>query len=158
MRLQRERPIEEGDIWRLLCLADPDRALRVLRLEGVGGNWNLEAWQSFLWEASEKATAELQFELADLLLEMPDAPLGELLSSAASWLRRRRETFMNKSPPDGVQFFRLWDRSAKLTYEKGEDGELGDADDLLTRALNEPGGDSRVGPSGQPHCCRAEGG
>ncbi len=75
MRLQREMPIEEGDIWRRLCLADPDRALRVLCLEGAGGNWNFEAWQSFLWEANEKATVEIQFALADLLLEMPDAAL-----------------------------------------------------------------------------------
>ncbi len=103
MRLQREMPWEEQDIWRRFCSADPDRGLRALRLEAAIGNWNVEAWQSFFWEVGEKEEVELQFELADLLIEMPDAALGELLSTATSWLRRRRETFTSK---DGARFFR----------------------------------------------------
>ena len=49
MRLQRERPFEEEDVWRLFCSADPDRALRALRLEADTGKWKIEAWQSLLF-------------------------------------------------------------------------------------------------------------
>ena len=97
MRLQREMPLEERDVWRAFCSADPDRGLRALRIEADVGNWNVEAWLSLVWEASEKEEVEFQFELADLLIEMPDAALGELLSTATSWLRRRRETYRTRS-------------------------------------------------------------
>ena len=39
MRLQRERHFEQGDVWRVFCAADPDRALRGLVLESENGEW-----------------------------------------------------------------------------------------------------------------------
>jgi hypothetical protein len=84
MRLQRERHFEEGDIWRMFCAADPDRALRGLQFEGNNGQWEAAAWQSLLWAASDKGEREFQFELAGVLARMPDGPLQELLPSAAS--------------------------------------------------------------------------
>ena len=94
MRLQQERRFEEGDIWRVLCSADPERALRGLRADAAAGQWNAEAWRCLLWTAAEKSDQALQIELADMLLGMPDGPLGELLPSASTWLQRRRENLM----------------------------------------------------------------
>jgi SIR2-like domain len=140
MRLQREKPFEEDNIWQLFCSADPDRALRALSLEADAGNWQVEAWRSFIWAAGDKAEGEFQFELTDLLAKMPDAHLGELLSSATSWLQKVREILSASDRPGGPQFFRLWDRFADLTYGNAGNGEPGYDDDPLTRALNEPGG------------------
>jgi hypothetical protein len=102
MRLQRERPFEEEDVWRLFCSADPHRALRALRLKADAGEWKIEAWHPLLGAASEAGEPELQFELADLLARMPDEFLGELLSSAIPWLQRRRETLAANDRPDGA--------------------------------------------------------
>jgi hypothetical protein len=101
MRLQRERPFEEDDIWQLFCSADPDRALRALSLEADAGTWQVEAWRSFLWAAGQKAEGEFQFVLADLLAKMPDAHLRELLSSATSWLQNVRKTLSTNHRPGG---------------------------------------------------------
>jgi hypothetical protein len=140
MRLQRERPFEEGDVWRLFCSSDPDRALRALRLEADGGTWEAEAWRPLLSAAGEKEEADFQSELAELLARMPDVRLGDLLSSATYWLRQRREILTRSNGPNGARLFRLWDRFADLTYEGVENGAVGDDNDLPTRALNEPGG------------------
>jgi hypothetical protein len=140
MRLQRERPFEEDDIWHLFCAADPDRALYALRLEADAGTWQVEAWRSFLRVAGEKADGEFQFHLADLLAKMPEAPLGELLSSAASWLQKLRETLSATDRPGGPQFFRLWDKFADMAYGNEENGQVEHDDDLFKGALSEPGG------------------
>jgi hypothetical protein len=71
---------------------------------------------------------------------MPEVPLGELLSSATSWLRSCRETLTAKDQPGGPRFFRLWDRLADRTYTEDGSADIEGEDDLLTRALNEPGG------------------
>jgi hypothetical protein len=139
IRLQRERPFE-GDVWRLFCSADPDRALRALRLEADAGEWKVEAWQPLLWAAGNAGKPEFQFELADLLARMPDEFLRELLSSAIPWLQKRRETFTANDRPGGPRFLPLWDRFAALTYSEAGEAEVGKDDDLLVRALGEPGG------------------
>ena len=101
MRLQRERQFEEGDVWRVFCSADPDRALRGLKLEADAGNWQADAWRSLMWAAVEKGEAEFQFELADLLLQMPDTSLVEILPAVTSWLQRRRELLSATDKPGG---------------------------------------------------------
>jgi hypothetical protein len=141
MRLQRERHFEEGDIWRMFCAADPDRALRGLQFEGNNGQWEAAAWQSLPWAASDKGEREFQFELAGVLARMPDGPLQELLPSAASRLQRRRPVLSAADRPGGARFLPLWDRLAALTYREQEAGDPGtDYDDLLTQSLNSPGG------------------
>jgi hypothetical protein len=142
MRLQRERHFEEGDVWRVFCSADPDRALRGLKLDGDAGNWRPEAWRNLIWAAVDKGEPAFQFELADLLLRMPDAPLIELLPSVTSWLQRRRELLSAIDKAGGPRFLRVWDRFANLTYSDAEqaEGEVAIDRDVLTSALNEPGG------------------
>ncbi|WP_168197930.1 SIR2 family protein [Pseudolabrys sp. FHR47] len=143
MRLQRERHFDQGDVWRVFCSADPERALRGLQLEAAGNQWEPEAWRYLIWAANEKGDASFQFTLAGLLLQMPDAPLSELLPAATSWLQRRREVLSaTESIENPPQFFPLWDRFADLVYLSSDDAsekdELGD--DLLTESLNRPGG------------------
>jgi hypothetical protein len=140
MRLQRERQFEEGDVWRVLCSADPERALRGLRHDEDRSEWNVDAWRPLLWVASEKGEPEFQFDLANLLLRMPDRPLGELLPAAASWLQRRREVLATTDRPSGPRFLPLWDRFARLTYAEATPAESGAEVDLDQRSLNEPGG------------------
>ncbi len=141
MRLQREQYFEQGDIWRVFCSADPERALRGLKLEADDGRWDVEAWRCLIWAASEKGDADFQLPMADLVLNMPEAPLRELLPAAASWLQRQRELVSTGGRPGGPRFLPLWDRLADLTYGLTNDGavELGD-DDFLTESLNRPGG------------------
>jgi hypothetical protein len=142
IRLQRERHFEQGDVWRVFCAADPERALRGLGLEAANDQWKPEAWRSLLWAANEKEDAPFQFALADLVLQMPDAPLFELLPAATSWLQRRREMLSSPDPLGRSRFFLLWDRFADLTYlpmDIGADAEQVGSD-LMTEALNRPGG------------------
>ena len=88
----------------------------------------------------EKEEKDFQSDLADSLAKMPDAPLSNLLPSATSWLQRRRETLAANDGPDGARVLRLWDRLADLTYESDEGSAVADENDLVTQALNEPGG------------------
>jgi hypothetical protein len=141
MRLQRERYFEQGDVWRVFCSADPERALRGLSLEADNGRWDPEAWRCLLWAASEKGGAGFQFNLADLLLRMPNDPLCELLQSAPSWLQKRREILAVLDRPGGARFLQLWDRFADLTYvPEGDVVGSEDGDNILTESLNSPGG------------------
>jgi hypothetical protein len=141
MRLQRERHFEQGDVWRVFCSADPERALRGLRLEADNGEWDPEAWRCLLWAANDKGDASFQFGLADLILKMPEASLRELLPAATSWLQRRREALSASDRPGGPGFLPLWDRFADVAYARQEDAaETEDDDDLITESLNRPGG------------------
>ncbi len=141
MRLQRERHFEQGDVWRVFCSADPERALRGLGLEAGNGQWDSEAWRCLLWAANEKGDATFQFALADLVLRMPETTLRKLLQSVPPWLQRRREVLSATEQPGGARFLPLWDKLAGLTYgAQGDAADAEDGDDLLTESLNRPGG------------------
>jgi hypothetical protein len=141
MRIQREQRFEQGDIWRVFCAADPDRALRGLKLEAARGEWDADAWRSLIWAACDKGSEDFQFELAECLLRMPEGPLLELLSSATSWLQKRRGILAAAEREGGPRFLPLWDRFADLAYDHdAEGGAVREDDDLETASLNEPGG------------------
>ena len=141
VRLQSERPFEEGDVWRKCCSADPYRALQGLGLEAGHGRWEAGAWRDLLWAAADNGEQELQFQLADLLLQMPDGLLQELLRPAAMWLRDRREVLSPADVPGGPWFLRLWDHLASLTYRDQEPEDAGAfSNDLVDQSVNSPGG------------------
>lgn len=143
MRLQREQRFEQGDVWRVFCMADPDRALRGLELEARAGKWNSDAWRCLLWAANEKGDRLFQLTLADLMAQMPDEPLIELLPSATSWLQRRRDILAVANDAGGPRYLALWDRFADVTYPIGSEGVAQtneDSDDLMTESLNRPSG------------------
>jgi NAD-dependent SIR2 family protein deacetylase len=141
MRLQRERHFDQGDIWRVFCGADPDRALRGLRAEADAGRWESEAWRSLLWAANDKGDADFQFTIGGLMLRMPEARLVEVFSAATSWLQKRREVLAVTDGPHPPIFFQLWDRFADSAYGAAERDDGQDKGrDLLTEVLNHPGG------------------
>ncbi|WP_119716990.1 SIR2 family protein [Cognatilysobacter tabacisoli] len=140
-RIQVERRFEEGDLWRVFSAADPERALRGLVVEGDAGRWPVEAWRYLLWAAAEHEGTALQHAVSEQILRMREDALTCLLDSAASWIERRRvqlwETENGHSP-----FFQVWDRLAAIAYAQREPAKAhgGFADDLLSEALNRPGG------------------
>ena len=141
MRLQRERHFEQGDIWRVFCSADPERALRGLRLEADNNQWEAEAWRCLLWAANENGDASFQSALADIMLQMPEAALSELLPAATSWLQRQREALSVPDQPGGLRFLPLWDRFADRAYTPENDAAENESDgDLISEPLNRPGG------------------
>jgi hypothetical protein len=141
MRLQRERHFEQGDIWRVFCSADPERALRGLRLEAGNNQWEAGAWRCLLWAANENGDASFQSALADLMLQMPEAALSELLPAATSWLQRQREALSVPDQPGGLRFLSLWDRFADRAYTPENDAaENESGGDLISESLNRPGG------------------
>jgi hypothetical protein len=139
MRLQRERPFDHDDVWRLLCEADPERAYRGLQSDARSSHWEPTAWRDLLWIAADKGDPALQFELAESLLTMPEGKLAEVLEPAASWLQKRRETLRGDATDD-ASFFRVWDRLAVLAYPR-EAVSLEEAEtDLVDTALTDPAG------------------
>ena len=141
MRLQRERHFEQGDVWRAFCSADPERALRGLRLEADNAQWDSEAWRCLFWETNEIGDAAFQFALADLVLKMPEAPLRVLLPTVSSWLQKRRGVLSALDQPGGARFLPVWDRLADLTYgAQGDATNAEDGGDLSNESLSRPGG------------------
>lgn len=138
MRLQREQHFEQSNIWRLLCNADPQRALRGLVSDAGANRWDTHAWQPFFWAASEVDDPTFQSAIADVLVQIPDEPLYSILSSATSWLQRRRQVLMVAT--EGVKkFSKVWDHLASVAYRaKAADPKVDQ--DIESSALNEPGG------------------
>jgi hypothetical protein len=139
LRLQQEQQFAEGNVWRVFCSADPDRALRGLMAEAAEGRWDAASWRSLLNVASEKGDADFQIGVAAAMRGMPGAQLTEMLSVATSWLQRRRADLAIDNL--STHFFPVWDRFADLAYVG--DGPLEDHDggnDALSEALNRPGG------------------
>jgi len=142
MRLQREQYYEQGDVWRVFCAADPERALHGLELEAANDRWDPEAWRCLLSVAADHGEAVFQHALADLLLRMPAASLGQTLTAVTSWLQRRRDILSATDISDGARLLPLWDRCADLAYlpEREADAAGKNSRDLATEALNRPGG------------------
>jgi hypothetical protein len=141
MRLQRERHFDQGDIWRVFCNADPERALRGLRADADAGRWEGEAWRALLWAANDKGDDTFQFAVGELILCMPEATLRDVFPAATSWLQKRRGVLSSSEQPSGPLLFRLWDRFADSAYDDAPaQEEPSEGRDLMTEALNHPGG------------------
>jgi hypothetical protein len=141
MRLQRERHFDQGDIWRVFCNADPDRALRGLRADAEAERWVGDAWRPLLWAANDKGDEAFQFGIGELMLRMPEAALRDVFPAATSWLQKRRETLSTQAEGRAPLFFQLWDRFADSAYDNAPVAEEPtEGRDLMTEALNRPGG------------------
>lgn len=141
LRRQQENQFEEGETWRLLCQAEPDRALRALRSDAEKGQWREEAWRPFFWAADDIEDLNFQRAITDLLLEMPNDSLAPVLPSATSWLRRQAEALRSSGNRDGSWLLQVWDKLADVAFaEQADDERVRADDDPLMAALNEPGG------------------
>lgn len=143
LRLQQEQHFDEGDLWRVFCGADPERALRGLKHESDSGRWDHGAWRVLLWAAAEKGDAAFQHDVAELIFAMPVAILGEILHAATSWMARQRDALVQAPQQGEAYFFTVWDCLANLAYEvrEGEEVDASYGDDVINQALNRPGGD-----------------
>lgn len=141
-RLQQEQHFDEGDLWRVFCNADPERALRGLKHESDAGRWPPDAWRHLLWAAAEKGDAAFQHDVAGLILAMPGPILSEILHAATSWMARQREALTQAPERGEPHFLPVWDRLADLAYvREGEEVDVSYGGDLVDQALNRPGGD-----------------
>lgn len=139
LRIESERQLDQGDLWRQFCSSDPDRAFRGLSADAAAGNWNAYAWRSLFWATGESFDGTLKVEIADAVLAMPDATLGELVGTIADWIRIHRAFLDNQQRDKVSQLWLLWDRVAQLVY--GDDTAANPrSEDLVQRALNLPGG------------------
>jgi hypothetical protein len=138
-----ERPLQQSDVWRMLCDADPERALRGLLAQAAGGSWEVAAWRDFLSAASAKPNPTLHAAAADALLRMPDEEIAKLQHMAASWLRERRDDIAPGSPDQVARFLAVWDRLAAITYATAAADKLEirpEDEDVASAALNQSGG------------------
>lgn len=139
LRIESERQFDQGELWRLFCSSDPDRAFRGLSAEAAAGNWNPYPWRSLFWATGDSFDGNLKVEIAEAVLEMPDATLLELAGTIADWIRIHR-AFLDGEPREGLsRLWLLWDRLALLVYAENEAADPR-AEDLVDRALNAPGG------------------
>lgn len=143
LRLQQEQHFDEGDLWRVFCSADPQRALRGLKHESDAGRWDPGAWRHLLWASVEKGDAAFQHDLAVLILAMPAPVLGEILHAATSWMARQRESLAHALELGEPHFLPVWDCLADLAYgvREGEELDTSYGGDVVDQALNRPGGD-----------------
>ena len=140
MRLQQAHPFEQGDLWRTLCRADPQRALRGLIADAVAGPWAPYAWREFIDAACDAGDGVLDGEIAHLVQTLPHAILTEVLASVVAWLRRRWRELPRGENRDASDVLALWDRLAELVYRAEPRDEDLDRSDRMSEAINDPGG------------------
>lgn len=139
LRIESERQLDQGDLWRQFCSSDPDRAFRGLSAEAAAGNWDAYAWRSLFWATGESFDGTVKVEIADAVLAMPDATLGELAGTIADWIRIHRAFLDGQLQNGASRLWPLWNRIAELVYADNTAANP-QAEDLVDRALNRPGG------------------
>jgi hypothetical protein len=142
MRLQAEQYFAQSGLWSVFCQADPDRALRGLHARAETEDWNNQAWEGLLWAAYQKGEAQFQQELADALLQAPNAAVKPFLAAAVAWLQQRREVLCSSNQASGPRYFTLWDKLADLAYSDDENNNdlENSEEDLVNASLSAPGG------------------
>jgi hypothetical protein len=129
-----EDPMGQGEVWRLLCAADPQRALVGLLAALDAGEAEVTAWRSYLWAVAESEDEEVH-ATALAAVERPDFPCG-LVHPELDWLLRRRSLV----PLQTEGLLSLWDRMflelTNLASPVSEDMR----EDPVFRMLNEAEG------------------
>jgi hypothetical protein len=139
MRLQKERWFDQGAIWRVFCVADPDRALLGLLRDADAEIWDPSAWRDMISAAAEKDDALLAAGIATSLVKMPNGPALELLPYSTTWLqRRRRETLDSAFAGPGLYI--IWDRFADLVFGSEAPPDDNSERDPLKQFLGSLGG------------------
>lgn len=139
-RLERERPGEQTDLWRVFCRKDPWRALKGIRDNGARGEWDTVALRSFYWEIVDNDDVALHSECTQLAAALPTDVLADVVGTVSSWLGSQLDTLLQN---DGSTWLlELWDRLASIVYEgPGEgSGEFEIDRHLLSKAFADPGG------------------
>jgi hypothetical protein len=104
VEISNEDPMRQGEVWRLLCNADPHRALAGLLTALDAGDAEVLAWQSYLRAAAQSEDAAVHAATL-AAVERGDFP-GGLVHAVVDWVMRRRELV----PLDTEGVLALWDR------------------------------------------------
>ncbi len=139
MRLQAENHFEQGNVWRLFCEADPERALRSLTVNAAVGDWNIEAWPALLCTAWNVTRVDLQQTLAAWVLRMPEEQVKQIAAAVLRWLRNCRSQFSQHGMNPSNIAISLWDKVADCVYSNTEEAPSPGLIDI-NDAINEPGG------------------
>jgi len=129
-----EDPMRQGEIWRLLCKADPHRALAGLLAALESGEAEVMAWRGYLWAAAESEDAAVDVA-ALAAVERSDFPRG-LVHPVLDWVMRRREVLSLDT--DGL--LALWDRLFDELVELASPVDDDIREDPVFRMLNEAEG------------------
>jgi hypothetical protein len=140
MRIQRERFWDQGDLWRVFCQADPEKALRGLIAHTGAGAWDPEAWRPLIWTVTEGGEPEILGQVVDRIIAMPDEHLRDLHDTVAALVQRQRPALQADDLEGGPRYLALWDRLAGLVYDGAVDDRGEGENDLSNRALNPAGG------------------
>jgi hypothetical protein len=136
IKLQKVEAWANKDVWRVLCGADPARALNALSTQADNSNWNVDAWRPFFWEQSEEVTEDVLLKTLKEIERFPPAIFDALADNVVSWLRRQWTNFggiVHKIALD--KGLLLWDRLAKTAFSGSKD-QTGQISDLGYDILN----------------------
>lgn len=130
-----------SETWRMLCDADPMRALRGAVAASVADRARQDVLVPLLSAACDSDDSDLQEGMARLLLGLPSEALsGHIAAAAARWIWQRgnKATVAETLMPDAM--LEVWDRVADgvLLPTVGDDEPQSEA--TLEEALNAAGG------------------
>jgi hypothetical protein len=127
-------PMEQGEVWRLLCQNDPKRALAALLTSLDASEAEIAAWRNYLWAIAESEDAQVHAETL-AAVERRDFPRG-LVHPVLDWVMRRRELV----PLDTDGLLALWDRLFDELTELASPVDDDIREDPVFRMLNEAEG------------------
>ncbi len=104
IEISSEDPMRQGEVWRLLCASDPDRALAGLLAALEAGDAEPAAWRQYFWAIADNEDKDVH-AAALAAAQRPDFPAG-LAHPLLDWLLRRR-SFV---PVETDALLILWDR------------------------------------------------
>lgn len=137
--IERDDPMNQGQLWERLCQEDPIRAWESLELGAKSGDWPVQRWASFLSFGALSADPPGPEILALLgrLAQMPDDAIAGILPYVTSYLRDAAE----KAPLTDVRSLLLetYDRLIETVAGLPTDADE-DSTDLMFKGLNRPAG------------------
>jgi SIR2-like domain len=128
--------VHAGDTWRLVCEADPRRAIRAITSSVAPEHWTANILIPLLNANTESEDVDLEAELLAFLAGIPAAAMtSDFLRNAAIWIRRRVEK--RPDPAPSAEMLRFWDRVVASAELHVETTQLG-GDTTLEDAVNSP--------------------
>jgi hypothetical protein len=137
--IERDDPMNQGQLWERLCQEEPIRAWEALELGAKSGDWPVQRWASFFSFGALSADPpgpEISAILGRLQ-EMPSDALAETLPHITSFLKEIAE----KAPSTGIRSLLLetYDRLIETVAGLPADADE-DSTDLMFKGLNRPAG------------------
>lgn len=137
LRIQQADWLGHGDVWRLFCRNDPQRALRAILSAEGDDRWRPEIISPLLDVARETDDAGLQAGIGDLFAKMRTDQLAGVAAPATWWLWERAK---RSAQADNTEVLSAWDNLARAVYAS-DDGEPAPSAELtIDAAIASAGG------------------